>query len=100
VDKQRDFLTEFRGLTPKATLDDYVNQIDYLVKHIGIDHVGIGTDFNHGAGITGFNDEGDAPNVTRELVRRGYTEVDIRKIWGSNFLRVFKAVEAAAGKHT
>jgi len=65
------------------------------VKRIGIDHVGIGTDFNHGAGIVGFNDEGESVNVTRELVRRGYSEADIAKIWGGNFLRVFRQVEAA-----
>jgi membrane dipeptidase len=96
ADKLRAFTTEFRGLMPKATLDDYVNQIDYIVKRVGIDHVGIGTDFNHGAGIAGFNDEADAPNVTRELLRRGYSEDDIRKIWGGNFLRVFRAVESTA----
>jgi membrane dipeptidase len=98
AEKLRAFMTEFRGLMPKATLEDYVNQIDYIVKRIGVDHVGIGTDFNHGAGITGFNDEGEAPNVTRELVRRGYSEADIRKIWGGNFLRVFRAVEATSKK--
>jgi membrane dipeptidase len=81
---------------PKATLNDYVDQIDYVVKRIGVDHVGIGTDFNHGAGIIGFDDEGQAPNVTRELVRRGYSDADIRKIWGENFLRVFAAVETTA----
>jgi membrane dipeptidase len=96
ADKLRAFMTEFRGLMPQATLDDYVNQIDYIVKRIGIDHVGVGTDFNHGAGIVGFNDEGEAPNITRELVRRGYSEDDIRKIWGGNFLRVFRSVEGTA----
>jgi membrane dipeptidase len=96
ADKLRAFMTEFRGLMPKATLDDYVNQIDYIVKRIGIDHVGVGTDFNHGAGIVGFNDEGEAPNVTREFLRRGYSEDDIRKIWGGNFLRVFRGVESTA----
>lgn len=95
-DKIRLFQAEFQELLPKATLADYVNQIDYIVKRIGVDHVGIGTDFNHGSGISGFNDESDAPNVTRELVRRGYTEADIRKIWGGNFLRVFRRVEAVA----
>ena len=89
------FMNEFRDLMPKATLDDYLNHIDYIVKRIGIDHVGIGTDFNHGAGIVGFNDEGESVNVTRELVRRGYSEADIAKIWGGNFLRVFRRVEAA-----
>lgn len=96
ADKLRDFLGEFRGLMPKATLEDYVNHIDYIVKRIGVDHVGIGSDFNHGAGIVGFNDESEAPNVTRELVRRGYSEADIDKIWGGNFLRVFRKVEAVA----
>jgi membrane dipeptidase len=60
--------------------------------------VGIGTDFNHGAGIVRFNDEGEAPNVTRELVRRGYSEDQIRKIWGGNVLRVFARVEAVAAQ--
>lgn len=95
--KRAAFMQEFRGLMPKATLSDYVDHIDYLVKRIGVDHVGIGTDFNHGAGIVGFNDESDAPNVTRELVRRGYTEEQIGQIWGGNFLRVFRRVEAFAG---
>jgi membrane dipeptidase len=96
ADKLHAFMAEFRGLMPKATLEDYVNNIDYIVKRIGIDHVGIGTDFNHGAGIIGFDDESEAPNVTRELVRRGYSEADIDKIWGANFLRVFHQVEVVA----
>jgi len=97
ADKRAAFMREFRELMPKATLSDYVDHIDYLVRRIGADHVGIGTDFNHGAGVVGFNDEGEAPNVTRELVRRGYTEEQIRQIWGGNFLRVFRRVEAFAG---
>jgi membrane dipeptidase len=96
ADRLSAFMAEFRGLMPKANLEDYVNDIDYIVKRIGVDHVGIGTDFNHGAGIVGFNDESEAPNVTRELVRRGYSEVDIDKIWGGNFLRVFRQVEVVA----
>jgi membrane dipeptidase len=96
ADRLGAFMAEFRGLMPKATLEDYVNDIDYIVKRIGVDHVGIGSDFNHGAGIVGFNDESEAPNVTRELVRRGYSEVDIDKIWGGNFLRVFRQVEVVA----
>jgi membrane dipeptidase len=63
-----------------------------------VDHVGIGEDFNHGAGIEGFDAESQAPNVTRELVRRGYTENQIAKIWAGNFLRVFREVEAVAKK--
>jgi membrane dipeptidase len=66
------------------------------VKRIGIDHVGIGTDFNHGAGIIGFGDESEVPHVTRELLRRGYDEAQIAKIWGGNFLRVFSETEAVS----
>jgi membrane dipeptidase len=58
----------------------------------------IGTDFNHGAGIVDFDDESQAPNVTRELVRRGYDQAQIAKIWGGNFLRVFSKVEMVARK--
>lgn len=74
---------------PKATLAQLVDQIDYAVKKIGIDHVGIASDFNHGGGVVGWSDEGEALNVTIELVRRGYTEQDIAKLWGGNFLRVW-----------
>lgn len=80
---------------PKATVKDLVDQIDYIVKRIGIDHVGIGSDFNHGAGIDGFSNESDAPNITRELLARGYRESQIAKVWGGNFLRVWRAAEAA-----
>jgi membrane dipeptidase len=82
----------------RATVSDLVDHIDYIVKRIGIDHAGIGTDFNHGSGIEGFNDESEAPNVTRELLRRGYNEEQIAKIWGGNFLRVFRRVEETARK--
>ena len=92
--KLRAFMGDFHELMPQATLNDYVNHIDYIVKRIGIEHVGIGSDFNHGAGIVGFNDEAESFNVTRELVRRGYSEADIDKIWGGNFLRVFRQVTA------
>ena len=87
-----------RAQLPRATVSDLVDHIDYIVKRIGIDHVGIGTDFNHGAGIQGFDDESEAPNITRELVRRGYSEAQIAKIWGGNFLRVFRRVEVVAAK--
>ena len=92
------YLNEFRALLPQATLSDYIDHLDYIVKRIGIDHVGIGTDFNHGAGVIGFSDESQAPNVTRELVRRGYTEEQIAKIWSGNFLRVFRQVEAVSNR--
>ncbi|MDA7755379.1 dipeptidase, partial [Pseudomonadales bacterium] len=66
---------------------------DYIVKRVGIDHVGIGTDFNHGSGIEGYNDASEALNVTVGLLARGYTATEVEKIWGGNFLRVLKAVE-------
>jgi membrane dipeptidase len=64
-----------------------------VVKRIGIDHVGIGTDFNHGSGIHGFNDASEALNVTIGLLERGYSQQDIEKIWGGNFLRIFREAE-------
>lgn len=81
---------------PGATLKDFVDHLDHAVTVAGIDHVGIGTDFDGGGGIPGFNDDTEAPNVTIELVRRGYTEAQIRKIWGENLLRVWRDVEKAA----
>lgn len=83
---------------PRAKVRDVVDHIDYIVKRIGIDHVGIGSDFNHGSGVDGFNDESEAPNITKELLRRGYSEKQIAKIWGGNFLRVFRAVEEISKK--
>jgi membrane dipeptidase len=70
-----------------------LDHIDYIVKRVGIDHVGIGTDFNHGSGIEGYNDASESLNVTVGLLARGYTAAEIEKIWGGNFLRVLKAVE-------
>jgi membrane dipeptidase len=81
-----------------ATVSDLVSAIDYAVKRIGIDHVGISSDFNHGGGVIGWHNEGEALNVTRELVRRGYTEDQIAKLWGRNFLRVLRESEAVASR--
>lgn len=77
-------------------VDVVVNHIDYVVSRIGVDHVGIGNDFNHGGGIEGFTDASGAVIVTEALLRRGYSESDIRKIWGGNFLRVMRAAHSAA----
>lgn len=79
-----------------ASLTDYLDAVDYAVRLIGIDHVGLASDFNHGGGVTGYAHVGEAPNLTRELLKRGYSETDIQKLWGGNFLRVFKQVEALA----
>ncbi|HIJ54227.1 MAG TPA: membrane dipeptidase [Planctomycetes bacterium] len=81
---------------PRANLEDFVDHIDHAVKIAGIDQVGIGSDFDGGGGIPGFNDHSDALNVTVELVRRGYCEEDICKIWGANLLRVWREVEKVA----
>ncbi|MDZ7294035.1 MAG: dipeptidase [candidate division KSB1 bacterium] len=76
----------------KATVQDVVDHIDHVVKLVGIDHVGIGTDFDGGGGVIGCDDVSEMPNITIELLRRGYGEEDIRKIWGGNFIRVFRDV--------
>jgi membrane dipeptidase len=81
---------------PPASLADFADHIAHAVKVAGIDHVGLGTDFDGGGGFPGFNDHSEAPNVTEELVRRGFSEQDIRKIWGGNLLRVWRAVEREA----
>jgi membrane dipeptidase len=81
---------------PRATVADFVNHIDYLVKKIGIDHVGISSDFDGGGGVTGWNGAEATFNVTLELVRRGYTEEQIAKIWSGNLLRVMAEVERVA----
>jgi len=79
-----------------ATVQDMVDHIDHIVKVIGIDHVGIGTDFDGGGDLSGCRDVSQIGNVTLELVKRGYSEEDIRKIWGGNFMRVFREVQKLA----
>ncbi len=93
---KKDFLTRISALLGPIGLDEMLDHVDYIAKRIGVDHVGIGTDFNHGSGIIGFDDASDALNVTVELLKRGYSEDDITKIWGGNFIRVWRAAEKAA----
>lgn len=81
---------------PKATVSDLVDHIDYVAKLIGVDHVGIASDFEGGGGIIGWEDASQTPNVTRELVARGYSKTDIAKIWGGNLLRVLRENERIA----
>jgi microsomal dipeptidase-like Zn-dependent dipeptidase len=81
---------------PKASLKDWGDAIDYTVRKIGIDHVGISSDFNDGGGIDGWENVGEVRNVTAELIQRGYSEADIAKLWGGNFLRVWDQVQKAA----
>lgn len=96
ADRQQTFTDALVRLQPRATLSQYVDHIDYISRRLGWQHVGIGSDFDHGAGIAGFDSAADAPNVTRELVRRGYSEEQIAGIWGGNFLRVWRAAAAAS----
>lgn len=81
---------------PPATVKDFVDHIDYAVKLIGIDHVGISSDFDGGGGVDGWRDASETFNVTLELVRRGYTEEQIGKIWSGNLLRVMSRAEQVA----
>src|SRR5207247_7813471 len=80
----------------RATVKDYVDHIDYAVKLMGVDHVGIASDFDGGGGVDGWNSAAESFNVTLELVRRGYTEEQIAKIWSGNLLRVWGDVERVA----
>ena len=80
-----------------ATVSDVVDHIDHMVKVAGIDHVGIGTDFDGGGGVSGCKDVSQMENITLELVKRGYSKKDIKKIWGGNLMRVMHDVAAAAG---
>lgn len=85
-----------RELEKIANVADAVDHIDHVVQVIGIDHVGIGTDFDGGGGIDGCRTVADMKNITIELVRRGYSKSEIEKIWGGNVMRVFREVERVA----
>ena len=75
---------------------DLVDHIDHVKKLVGVDYVGIGSDFDGGGGLVDCTDVSQFPNITRELLRRGYTKSEIKKIWGGNLLRVFREVEKVA----
>jgi membrane dipeptidase len=78
------------------TVADFVDHIDYIVKVAGIDHVGIGSDFDGGGQLKDCQDGSDYGKITQELLARGYTESEIEKIWGGNLMRVFRQVVALA----
>jgi len=82
-----------------ASVSDVVDHIDHIVAVAGIDHVGIGTDFDGGGVVDGCEDASKLEAITVELVKRGYTKNEIRKIWSENFMRVFREVELVAGKY-
>ena len=79
-----------------ADVGDFIDHVDYAVDLIGIDHVGLSSDFDGGGGVVGWWDASETANVTLELVRRGYSQEDIEKLWGGNLLRVWREVEQYA----
>jgi membrane dipeptidase len=89
-------MADIESRWPPASVADFVDHIDYAVERIGIDHVGISSDFDGGGGVRGWSNAAETFNVTLELVRRGYGEDDIRKLWGGNLLRVWRETERVA----
>ena len=81
---------------PMPDIDDFINHIDYVVNLIGVDYVGISSDFGGGGGISGWMDASETKLLTQRLKDRGYSSRDIEKIWGKNILRVWKNVEQIA----
>ena len=94
--ERKDLQNKYKKL---ATVADVVDHIDHVVQVIGIDYVGIGTDFDGGGGVEGCKSVAEMKNITLELLRRGYSKADIEKIWGGNLMRVFREVERIAGKN-
>jgi membrane dipeptidase len=85
-----------RGAAEQVTVADFCEHIDHVVRRCGIDHVGIGSDFDGGGGFVGWRDASENPNVTAELLRRGYGPAEISQIWGGNFLRLLRVAEQEA----
>ena len=90
------FLTDRKD--PPPNMSDFMDHIDYMVEKIGIDHVGISSDFDGGGGIVGWNDASETMNVTDALRDRGYNDSEIEKLWGGNLLRVLDEVQAIAAE--
>ena len=91
-------MAEMDDMPEPVSVSDLVDHIDYLVELIGLEHVGISSDFDGGGGVTGWNDASETFNVTLELVRRGYTEEEIGMLWSGNLLRVLDEVQAVAAE--
>jgi membrane dipeptidase len=95
----KEFKDILKAYEKPASVKDLVDHIDHVVQVIGIDYVGIGTDFDGGGGVDGCRTASEMKNITIELLRRGYSKSDIKKIWGGNLMRVFRKVEEVA-KHS
>ena len=91
-------LKEIQARWPPSTVRDLVDHIDYAVRLIGVDHVGISSDFGGGGGIVGWQDASETRNVTAELAARGYSQADIAKIWSGNLIRVWRETERVAAE--
>lgn len=89
---------EVNAIAPPVDVKDFVDHIDYMVELIGLQHVGISSDFDGGGGIYGWNNAAETFNVTLELVRRGYSEAEIAMLWSGNLLRVLDEVQRIARK--
>lgn len=98
AEKSTSEIENLKSEVPPVAIPDFVDHIDYMVDLIGIDHVGISSDFDGGGGIEGWKNASESLNVTVELVKRGYSEEEIAKLWGGNLLRVLDEVEAVAKK--
>lgn len=96
--RQEDITARRYPSDPMATVKDFVDHIDYVVRLIGIDHAGISSDFDGGGGVDGWRNATETFNVTLELARRGYSEEQIAKIWGGNLLRVLDGVQRVAAE--
>ena len=90
------FLTDRKD--PPASLEDFVDHIDYMVGKIGLDHVGISSDFDGGGGVEGWQDASETMNVTKTLRERGYSDSEIAQLWGGNLLRVLDQVQEIGKK--
>lgn len=89
-----EFLTTMRSVIGRGSVDRMIDHIDYLKDRVGIDHIGVGSDFNHGGGVVGFMEADEARGLTRGLIERGYSDTEIEQIWGGNFLRALAAAQA------
>jgi membrane dipeptidase len=95
VESRQAFYRDLAAVTSRATLEDYLHTIDHVVERVGIDHVALSSDFNQGGGIDGWSDGSEAPNLIAALRKHGYSESDVQRICGRNFLRVWRTAQDA-----